>query len=281
MHSELANRSIGGLIVVDLGVRAGELRKGTPTVVLDHHVPQGAPTGASLVTGFGMNPIPTSSLLAFWCASALTNVEDLVWLAAIGVIGDMAEKHEFAEMKRAKSRYGVTVLREAAVLVNQPRRSSSGEAAPALALLLKASTPGEITSGEHPETAQLIAARNEVKSELERVRKTAPRISGRVVLIRFASACQIHPLVAQMWSRRMRGRIVMVANTGFRPGWVHFAARSAEDIDLVEFLREHAPSGADASYGGGHRNASGGALRAAQWNEFIRKLGFERDMEVS
>jgi single-stranded-DNA-specific exonuclease len=175
----------------------------------------------------------------------------------------------------------VTVLREAATLINQPRRSSSGDATPALALLLKVNHPREIPSGAHPETSQLIAARNEVRSELERVRRTAPRIAAQVALVRFASACQIHPLIAQMWSSRMKGRIVIAANTGFRAGWVHFAARSADDIDIVKFLRDRAPPGADAlSYGGGHRNASGGALQAPQWNDFVRGLGFAADSEV-
>jgi single-stranded-DNA-specific exonuclease len=282
MRAELATRHIGGLIVADLGVHAGVLRAGTPTVVVDHHVPQGTPQGSTVISGFKLSPIPTSSVLAYRCASALTDVEPLVWLAAIGIVGDMAEGSGFPEMARARARYGVTVLRQAATLINQPRRSSSGDATPALALLLKVDHPREILSGAHPETSQLLAARNEVRSELERVRRTAPRIAGSVALIQFASACQIHPLIAQMWSSRMKGRIVIAANTGYRPGWVHFAARAADDIDIVQFLRERAPPGADATnYGGGHRNASGGALPTAHWNPFVRDLGFAPLNEVA
>lgn len=280
IRAELRQRNTGGLIVADLGVRSGVLRAGTPTVVLDHHVPQGTPAGAVVISGFGMNPTPTSSLLAYRCAAALADVDHLVWLAALGIIGDAAEAYGFQEMTQARARHGVTVLRSAAVLINQPRRSSSGDAQPALSLLLKANDPREIVSGEHPETALLVAARDEVRRELARVRRTAPRVAGPVALVCFASACQIHPLIAQMWSARMKGRIVIAANTGFRPGWVHFAARAAEDVDLVQFLRERAPPGADAHYGGGHRRASGGALRLEQWNDFVRTLGFTREMEV-
>jgi len=66
----------------------------------------------------------------------------------------------------------------------------------------------------------------------------------------------------------------MAANTGYRPGWVHFAVRSGEDRDLVGFLAEHRPPGADEMYGAGHRQATGGALRPADWNAFITGLGF-------
>jgi single-stranded-DNA-specific exonuclease len=280
MRSELAQRSIGGLIVVDLGARDGVLREGTPTIVVDHHVPQGVTTGATLISGFGSRPIPTSSLLSYRCVSALADTTHLLWLAAIGIIGDMAEGLGFVEMAQARARYGVTVLRAAATLINQPRRASSGDATPALALLLKANHPREIVSGDHPETAKLIAAREEVRGELERVRRIAPQVTARVALLQFSSACQIHPLIAQMWSHRMKGRIVIAANHGYRPGWVHFAARAAEDVDLIAFLRDRAPPATDANYGGGHRRASGGALQPAQWNDFIRGLGFAAEAQV-
>lgn len=281
MRAELADRTMGGLIVVDLGVRTPIIRANTPTVIIDHHVPQGTPSEALMISGYGMEPAPTSSLLAFWCASGITDVDDLIWLAALGIIGDMAEASNFPEMERARTMYGITALRAAASLINQPRRSRSGDARPALSLLLKAAGPREIVCGDHPETSLLIAARDEVRAEAERARRVAPSVVGRVALIRFTSACQVHPLVAQTWTSRLKSQIVIAANIGFRSGWVHFAARSAADVDLVSFLRDHAPVGADENYGGGHPRASGGALRIPHWNAFIRSLGFGRDMEVA
>ena len=85
---------------------------------------------------------------------------------------------------------------------------------------------------------------------------------------------QASQLIAQQWRWRLRDKIVMAANTGYRPGWVHFAVRSGADRDLVAFLAEHRPPGADEMYGSGHRQATGGALRPADWNAFIAGLGF-------
>ena len=101
--------------------------------------------------------------------------EPLLWLAALGLIGDMAEKAGFPEMAEARARYGKTALRDAVSLVNAPRRSASADAGPALALLLKANGPKEIISGDHPETAALRAAREEVKAELEAAKRVGPR----------------------------------------------------------------------------------------------------------
>src|SRR3712207_5552960 len=167
MGAELSRAAVGGLIVADLGVREGDILTGTNTIVIDHHVPTGIPGSATVISGFHMDPVPTSSLLAYWCAAAIAEVDDLLWIAALGIIGDMAEKSGFPELEDARKRFGITALREATSLLNALRRSSSGDAMPALDLLMKTEGPKEILSGEHPETGLLQAAREEVKRELE------------------------------------------------------------------------------------------------------------------
>jgi single-stranded-DNA-specific exonuclease len=276
---ELADEPAGGVVITDLGVRDALPKSGVPTVVVDHHIPGTPPACATMISGHGQDPIPTSSLLAFWCAGALTDAEAWLWLAAVGLIGDMAEKAGFPEMDAAR-RFGVTALRDVAALVNAPRRSASGDAAPALALLMAADGPKDVLSSERPEAASVLAARAEVKRALEAARRVGPVVRGEVALIRFASPTQIHPLIAQQWRGRLRDKIVMAANTGYRPGWVHFAVRSDQDRDLVDLLAEHRPSGADEMYGSGHRQATGGALRPADWNAFITRLGFGADATV-
>ena len=273
MRGELAGQAAGGVIVTDLGVRPALPMPGVPTVVVDHHVPGEPPAGAVVITGFGMDPVPTSSLLAYWCAGALTDVTAWIWLAAVGLIGDLAEGDGFAELLEAK-RFGITALREAAALVNAPRRTASGDASAALALLMAAAGPKEVTKGSTPEAGLLQAARAEVKAALDAARRVAPQVRNGVALVQFSSGAQIHPLIAQQWRGRLKGEIVMAANTGYRPGWVHFAVRSAQDRDLIAFLAEHRPPGADDAYGSGHRRATGGALRLADWEGFLRGLGF-------
>ena len=281
LRSEIGAAVPGGLIVTDLGVREGDLAS-CPTIVLDHHVPTGTPGNATLITGYGQDPIPTSSLLTYRCVAPLAEKQDeMLWLAALGIIGDMAEDDGFPEMELARSRCGVTSLRKAASLVNAPRRSASGDASPALALLMRAKGPKEILSGEHAETAALLAAKEEVKAELDRAKAIGPKLRGGVALIAFSSPCQIHPLLAQTWRGRLKGSIVLAANFGFRPGWVHFAARTGAGTDLIAFLAEHKPPGADENYGSGHVAASGGALRLADWNIFIAGLGFGAEEQVA
>ncbi len=274
MRAELAPQDPGGLVVADLGLRPGPLKPGTPTVIVDHHVPTGRPEGVTVITGHDEDPIPTASLLAFRCAGALADASDLLWLAAVGLVGDLGDKAPFAELGEAKRRYTMSAIRETVSLVNAPRRTGAGDAAPALALLLKADSPKDAISDAHPETALLRAAREEVKAAVEVGKRVPPRVVGEVALIGLDSPCQIHPLVAQAWRVRLRDKVVIAANAGYRPGWVHFAARSATGRDLIAFLREVAPPAADENYGNGHAQATGGALRTQDWPVFLRNLGF-------
>lgn len=277
MREELVRTGPGGLIVADLGVREGDILRGTPTILIDHHVPLGIPKGAAVISGHGLKPEPTSALLAYWCAETLGPADDLLWLAALGLIGDMAEGAGFPEMAEAQRRYGKTALREAVSLINAPRRAAAADAGPALALLLKGDGPKDVTSGRYPETAALLGAKAEVRDALDAAKRVGPKIRGDVALIRFASPCQIHPLVAQQWRGRLKDKIVLAANTGYRPGWVHFAARTATDTNLIDFLGKRRPSGADENYGSGHIKATGGALRPGDWNEFVTGLGFPEE----
>ena len=271
---------ISGLILADLGVSAALPSSSLPTIIVDHHVPTGIPGGAVVISGIEDYPVPTSSLLSYRSASALADAQDMLWLAAVGIIGDMGENSGFKEMEAARA-YGITALRKAASLVNAPRRSASGDATPAFNLLIKADGPKQVLSGEYPETALLLAAQDEVRRETDLARKAGPKIVGDVAIVRFSSRCQVHPIIAQTWSRLLRTPVVIAANTGYRDGWVHFAARSAHDADLLGFLESVRPPGADENYGKGHRGASGGALRLEDWNSFVKALGFGPDMKVS
>ncbi|MBS9719101.1 DHH family phosphoesterase [Tianweitania sp. BSSL-BM11] len=264
-----------GLIIADLGVSNRVTLPNIPTIIIDHHAPTGVPENATVISGINDDPVPTTSLLAYRCAKAVGAEEGLLWLAALGIIGDMAEDYGFAEMAEARSAYGVTALRKAASLINAPRRTGSGNARPAFDLLMMAQGPKQVLSGEFEETEALLAAKAEVKQALDDARKVGPKFSGNVALVQFSSPCQVHPLIAQQWRGRLKNAIIIAANTGYREGFVHFAVRSSNDTDILQFLAQHRPPNADEQYGNGHRAASGGALRGDDWTFFLNTLGFD------
>lgn len=142
---------------------------------------------------------------------------------------------------------------------------------------MKCDSPKELLSGKHPETARLYAAKEEVKAAMDVAKRVAPKVRGEVALIPLDSPCQIHPLIAQQWRTRLRDKVVIAANKAYRPGWVHFAARTGTGRDLIRFFAERRPDGAGSEYGSGHKAASGGALRIPDWNRFVSTLGFPEE----
>lgn len=288
IRDELAAHAPGGLVVTDLGVQAGAILPGVPTVIVDHHVPRSwpEPSEATVISGHEDAPIPTSSLLAHACAAALGAADDLAWLAGIGLVGDLGERAASADfpeiMGPLRKAHTAKALREAVSLVNAPRRSASGDARPALRMLLRAQGPRDIVAGTEPDAAVLHAARGEVKAALDAARAVPPLFAGPVALIRCDSPCQIHPLVAQSWIHRLRRQVVIGANAGFRTGYVHFAVRSLGVPDLIGFLEERAPPlGSDDQFAQGHRRATGGQVRIETWNRFTEVLGFGPEARVA
>ena len=174
---------------------------------------------------------------------------------------------------------GATPARSTIKAVTISVRTGSGlptaaaDAGPALRLLLRADGPKDITKGGDADALALHAAKAEVRTAMDEARRAPPVIAGDVALIRLHTPCQVHPLIAQQWRGRLRDKIVIAANSGYRPGWVHFAVRSASGRDLIAFLADHRPANADGRYGNGHAQATGGALRVVDWNRFILGLG--------
>ena len=303
LRERAAAQGIDGLLVTDLGSRDGVILRGAegeavPLLLIDHHRPIGQPEGSVLITAYGTGDaagdgkdIATSGLLCWWCARALVGeakAGDWLWLAGISIVSDLGDKAAFAELAEAKARFGGGALRDATTLLNAPRRTADGRADAALALLVKANGPKEVTSGVYPETAALARAKEEVGEALAAARKQPPRFSKAVreelgadlVAIRMHTGCQVHPLVAQQWRGRFAKSVVFGVNTGYRPGWVSFSGRAPAGVNLIEFLARHRPPEADTTYGLGHNQASGGSLPVPVWNRWIQEIGFGKEMVV-
>ena len=291
VHARLAALHPQALLVVDLGARPDVVLPGVPTLLIDHHAPFGTPPGAVLLTSYGTEPTATSGLLALWCAQAIApdKAHELQWLAGISLLSDLGDKAPFPELAESKARFGATALKDLTALLNAPRRSAAGDASVALELLLRAETPKQVMKSDDPALAELRAAKVETSAALAMARKTAPKFSTKwkkelgadLAMVRISTPCQVHPLVALTWRGQLKHAVVFGVNTGFRAGYVHFSGRAPSGVNLLRFLRAHTPEGADGTFGGGHDQASGGALTVALWNVFATDMGFGPEMQVA
>lgn len=268
LQSLIRARAPDLLVVLDMGSREGAIAPQVPTIVIDHHVPDGAPTGAVFVSGAGRRRQTSTSALVWQVCSGVADLRELEWLSAVGLAGDLGVGA--AAGIRGFSRKSLST---AVALVNAANRSASREIGAAFEALLAASSPEDIASSRVPTAAALVNMREEVKREVSRCSRVAPRFAGRFALLLFASKARVHPLVATRWTGRLSTSIVIAANVGYLPGRVNFAMRSAQPLNLLEVLRGYdLPRGEEVAHG--HPQATGGSLLLPDFIHLLRQMGF-------
>ena len=300
-RDRLAALAPDALLVTDLGVnQAGTLEgAGVPVLYVDHHRPSGEPEDAYVVSGYDWDPIPCSAWLAHDLvagSAGATDVSDLDWVAAVGVISDLGEKAPWPPMADVKKRYTAKWLKETVALVNAARRAPTFDAETALNALMTFDDPKTLATAESPAADRLRAAREVVKDETAEARKAAPVFSQRDVAVpagvapdglRFAlvtidSAAQVHPLIAQQWRGRLPTYPVICANTGYVDGVVAFSTRAASRaVRLPEIFQAIDTPGWNGRWGHGHDQASGGHLPPDVFNDVLDALGFGPEAHVA
>ena len=248
----------GRVAILDWGVR--EVAR--PGLIVDHHVPEVEPRDDQvLVTGHGEEvEVSTAALMRRIVPEAPA------WLAALGAFGDLGDRG-FRLPEAAGAPRGL--IRRMTPLINAPRRLREGPIETAWRLLVEHDDPAELLAD--PRIGDLEAARDACRSELQRVMKTAPLVAEGVAVLRFRSPCQVHPLVATAWQRRLAPRVVLAANDDYIPGRVNFAVRGG-DGDLRTMLREALP-GEPGEFAHGHPAATGGSLAPDRFEALLRALG--------
>lgn len=273
------------LIVTDLGVYAqGTLEAdGLPVLYVDHHIPEGQPPAplATVLTGYGLpDPVPCSAWLAYELLAAETDITDLQWVAAIGIISDLGEKAGWEPLAPTKKQYTAKYLKEAVTLCNAARRAGDFDLDRPLQHLLHDDNPRPLAQDE-----VLAGYRAQVAAELAVARKQPPRFPPKnlpdalpVALVTIDSPAQIHPLVAQQWIGRLPDRVVLCANLGYlAPGRIAVSGRAAgRSLHIPDLLREafrRAGQAPPTNFAHGHPQASGGHLSAAEYAVLLQGLG--------
>ncbi|RYG24938.1 hypothetical protein EON82_08960 [bacterium] len=263
------------LFVLDLGVSPRVIAPGVPTLILDHHHPRGEPEGATVISGYGLDPVPTSSLLAWRVAGTSENA----WKANLGNQGDMGPSDPEIDDQRAGGTKRAFDMAKS--LLNSAKRSSNPDVAVSAAfrVLQAAVSPKEVVEATGPDAQTLRGYQDEVKRELNEAKKVGPKFSRTepLAMIRFSSPARVHPLIAQQWRSRLPKYAIMAVNDGYLPGRTQFSMRANAGIDLLEMLARYGKElGIDEpEYGHGHHAATGGSLPTGTFERLITAMGFE------
>ncbi|KAI1876769.1 uncharacterized protein JN550_000841 [Neoarthrinium moseri] len=285
------------IIVLDQGSRKSPpLIEGShKALVIDHHhaLDEDFPAGAEHVTACNSPPVATSSLLTYHiCCGLHDDVRSSCdWLCVMGTHGDLGNtlkwEPPFPDMKPTFKAYTKKALNDAVSLINAPRRTASYDVPAAWRALTAAQAPADLLKNQ-----DLLAARAEVNTEVERCTHTAPKFSGdaRIAIFRINSAAQVHPVIATRWAGHLQSpklEVILVANEGYLPGMVNFSCRIPRSartrdppVNIIEVLKSIADKAPDPtlrarlgeSFARGHKEASGGIVPKAEFEELMSIL---------
>ncbi|KAK6711585.1 hypothetical protein SNK05_006013 [Fusarium graminearum] len=306
VHDEESRRDMASykpsfIFVLDQGSRESPPVIDEPhrALVIDHHYAEEKdhPKDATFVTACNSPPVATSSLLTYLiCRDLHPDVKETCnWLCAMGVHGDLgnAIKWEppFPDFKAMFKKYTKKGINSAVSFINAPRRTAAYDVPGAWEALAEASAPIDIMKNE-----SLGAARKEVNEEVRKHARVPPRLSldGRIAVIRIKSEYQIHQVIATRWAGHLTSpklEVILVANSGYLPGLVNFSCRvprcargRVPPVNIIEILRKEALRAKDPtltkrlgeSFARGHKEASGGVVPKAEFEELMEAL-FVRD----
>jgi single-stranded-DNA-specific exonuclease len=243
--------------LLDWGVRRFE----GAALFVDHHAPEtAAGPGQIVLSGHGSRPPVSTAVL-----TGRLVAEPAPWVVAVGAVGDLGN-----EAWALPDLEGITKapIRRLVPLINAPRRVPHGPVREALEVLRE--NPDARSALADPRVGMLRDARDEWRSGYAQALRVAPNVSEGVAIIEFSSPYQVHPLVAQAWSRRLAGNLVVAANHDYIPGKINFAVRGGSG-DLRETLHSALPE-EDGEFAHGHPQATGGSLTPEAFRMMVEAL---------
>ena len=216
----------------------------------------------------------------------------IAWLAALGTHGDLGStikwQPPFPDMTSMFKQHSKKSINDSVSLVNAPRRTAAYNVKDAWSAVISASGPASILANE-----KLKDAAFENRQEIERCTHTPPKFSAdaTIAVLTISSAAQVHPVIATRWSGHLKSdklEVVMCANEGYLPGMVNFSCRVAKGarardgegkVDIIKKLEGIVADDKDLrerlgeSFARGHKEASGGIVKKAEWEEFKKLMG--------
>ena len=231
--------------ILDWGIRRFE----GAAVFVDHHAPETEASNAQVViSGYGAEPEVSTSVL-----TGRIVPDAAAWVTAVGSVGDLGDRAwSLPDLEGVPK----THVRKLVPLINAPRRLPRGPVREALQILLE--NEDACAALADPRIGLLQDAKDEWRGAFHTALRNPPSVLGGIAVIEFSSPYQIHPLVAQTWSRRLAPNVVIAANAHYIPGKVNFAVRGGTG-DLRALLRSALPE-ENGEFAHGHDRATGGSL---------------------
>lgn len=223
---------------------------------------------------FGVDDASTycSAKLVFDIGSLLVNMDDLDWVCAVGMIGDMATTQWSSFMASVKRRLGITcsdlfdsVLGRCAVVLSSAESYDSGNVAECYSVVYASSSPEQVVRSSLSKYE--VAINKEVVRLLDAYHDKAEQ-HGSVVFYEVRPEYGVKAIVSNLLSLQHKNIFLVVADMNEDP--VRFSARRQDREVPVNAVVASCAEGIGVA--GGHIPAAGGSIPKKHWVEFKKRV---------
>ncbi len=213
----------------------------------------------------------STSYLTYKLCSEIINIEDLLWIAAVGIIGDYNIEDSTDIVEAIRKKYSVKDLYESYL----GRIADMIEATKATKAMSCEQMVDVIKNTNNPESfdnEKMVHSFKEIDNEMMRLMIDAESVSerpGKLILYRIESKFNLASPLATRLSDKYQDRVVVIYE--INRGNARASARNQSRKYDVGKILQKASAGMKAS-AGGHEAAAGATLLEKDWMEFRERL---------
>jgi single-stranded DNA-specific DHH superfamily exonuclease len=297
-YDEISKQKAENIIIVDMSVDSKidfitRLAKKHKILIIDHHQSKkNLNRNRNIVHAnpfFWKSRIASfryaSSKVAFDICNKVTNIDDLDWLAGLGIINDYSGKSWKSFLNRiykkhpylkGKDNYSFeNKLGYIAHIITSGYYSKRRSGKMGYDACLKAETPLDIIKTRSASAKKLKKMYNKVEKEIQSImknwRKKAEIFENKkLIILKLETRFSIQSTIATKVSIKKPDHTVVVAKkTGKK---IHVSFRRQDRKVNCGELAAAAIRGLKNANGGGHAPAAGGKIMANDWNKFKEKI---------
>ena len=245
-----------------------------PVLIIDHHQVHKDMNSARIVH---YNPrmkkkdvYQSTTYLAYMICSQLQDMEDHMWIAAVGMIGDYNLDDSQDLVKEIMKKYDVNQDLYRSFLGRITDMISATQSTKAmnceqLVRLMESSSVDDIQKNEKL-LEEYRKVDNEISAIMDDAESTAERHGG-IILYNFKSKLSLRSEISTKLSTKFKGKSIIV----YEKMGSKMKVSARNQSGNVAKLLEEAAKGLDA-LAGGHEAAAGAAVAVKDWDEFKSRL---------
>ncbi len=273
----LKSKNVNKVVITDLNCDGDastlkDLSEFADVVVLDHHPVSSTEHVIIYKPQLAYNIEDASGYSAaqivYDVAAVLVDMEDLDWVCAVGMIGDVATKKWEGFLKKVCEKWKIkpdnewfeTVLGHCAIVISSAEAYDRAKVGECYDVVYKAKGPNDVLTSKLAQYEEII--NKEINRMIAEYDDKADQ-DGDVVFYEIEPKYGVKGTVASLLSRHHKDKMLIVADT--RGDAVHISMRTQADIAGNEILAEAAKGKGVA---GGHRMAAGGTIQKDKWEAF-------------